>query len=584
MTETTQQVGKLNVFVSYSRDDLAFADQLYAALGAFDYELSIDRHSIVGGDEWEKRLGALIREAGTVVFLLSPSSAVSKFCKWEVEEALRLSKRILPVLCRPLDGVSPPPQLASRNYIYLYTDSELPGSGFGSGLAQLVRALNTDLDWLRQHTEYLRQANNWDEGGRSANRLLSGPDIAAAKAWVTGRPKNAPEPTALQVDFIKASEVEDERQNSAEAQRLREIAETQAAWQKALAESIINDLGLESGEYLTPRQRKALWKLAVADEPTKQHFVSILGSPEETVRTAPGFAQIWRALGLLRPSAAEAENLAAAVVGGIQTLRVNGRGDTSYLVDGLKTLTPKIAASRAIEPLVRQIAQTTDSAALNAFSEALEAMAAKLSEGQASQALEPLLRQISQTTDPDALRALLRGLEAMAAKLSEGQASQALEPLLRQIGQTTNFWDLQPLAQVLKALAGKLSKTEASRAIEPLLQRIGQTTDPYATAPNALQALAEAIQALAGKLSETEASQAIEPLLKRIGQTTNPGMLQVLAEAIQGLPTKMSKAQASEAIERLLEVIGRLLKQIGLTIDPRALQALAGALQALPGG
>ena len=410
MTEMTQQSGKLNVFISYSRDDLAFADQLYAALGIFDFELSIDRHSIVGGDEWEKRLGALIRDAVTVVFVLSPSSAVSKFCKWEVEEALRLSKRILPVLCRSLDGVSPPPQLASRNYIYLYTNSELPGSGFGTGMAQLVMALKTDLDWLREHTDYLRQANNWDEGGRPANRLLSGPDIAAAKAWVARRPKNVPEPTALQLDFIKASAAEDERQKRAEAQRLREIAEAQAGWRKSLAESINNDLGLEFDEYLTPRQRQALWKLAVADEPTKQHFVSILaGSPEETVRTAPGFAQIWRALGLLRPSAGEAENLAAAVVGGLQTLHVNGRGDTSYLVDELKALTPKIAASRAIEPLVRQIAQTTHSAALNAFSEALEAIAATLSEAQASQALEPLLRQIGQTTDPDALRALLRG-------------------------------------------------------------------------------------------------------------------------------------------------------------------------------
>lgn len=45
---------KLNVFMSYSRHDLAFADQLYAALGAFDFELSIDRHSIPGGDEWEE--------------------------------------------------------------------------------------------------------------------------------------------------------------------------------------------------------------------------------------------------------------------------------------------------------------------------------------------------------------------------------------------------------------------------------------------------------------------------------------------------------------------------------------------------
>ena len=62
-------------------------------------------------------------------------------------------------------------------------------------------------------------------GGRPANRLLSGPDIALAKAWAARRPKNAPEPTALQLDFIKASEAEDVRRKSADAQRARELEE-----------------------------------------------------------------------------------------------------------------------------------------------------------------------------------------------------------------------------------------------------------------------------------------------------------------------------------------------------------------------
>jgi hypothetical protein len=101
--------GKLRVFISYSRDDLNFADQLDAALNACGFECLIDRHGISGGEDWKRRLGNLISEADTVVFVLSPSSARSEICDWEVEEATRLSKRILPVNCRPLEGVSPPP-------------------------------------------------------------------------------------------------------------------------------------------------------------------------------------------------------------------------------------------------------------------------------------------------------------------------------------------------------------------------------------------------------------------------------------------------------------------------------------------
>lgn len=40
----------------------------------------------------------------------------------EMEEATRLGKRILPVNCRPLESVSPPPQLRERNYIFFYVD------------------------------------------------------------------------------------------------------------------------------------------------------------------------------------------------------------------------------------------------------------------------------------------------------------------------------------------------------------------------------------------------------------------------------------------------------------------------------
>lgn len=63
--------GKLRVFISYSRDDLNFADQLDAALNACGFECLIDRHDISGGEDWKRRLGNLISEADTVVFVLT---------------------------------------------------------------------------------------------------------------------------------------------------------------------------------------------------------------------------------------------------------------------------------------------------------------------------------------------------------------------------------------------------------------------------------------------------------------------------------------------------------------------------------
>jgi TIR domain len=82
----------------------------------------------------------LIRDADTVVFVLSPTSARSEICAWEVGEAARLGKRILPILCRPLDGASPPPRLRDLNYSFFYEDPKVLDSGFGTGLAKLVVA------------------------------------------------------------------------------------------------------------------------------------------------------------------------------------------------------------------------------------------------------------------------------------------------------------------------------------------------------------------------------------------------------------------------------------------------------------
>jgi len=228
--------GKLRVFISYSREDLEFADQLDAALSdVCGFECVLDRHGISGGEDWKERLGNLIREADTVVFVLSPSSACSEICAWEVEEAARLGKRILPVNCRPLKSSSPPPRLRDLNYIFFHSDPKnAPGAGFGTGLAKLVAALNTDFDWLREHTRYLQRATEWDSRGRPPNRLLSGDDIAEAKAWVARRPKNAPEPTALHLDFIRASEEEAEARSSAQRKQLEEMAAAQAEREKAL--------------------------------------------------------------------------------------------------------------------------------------------------------------------------------------------------------------------------------------------------------------------------------------------------------------------------------------------------------------
>ena len=236
--KNTESGNKLSVFISYSRDDLDFADQLDAALDLHDFDVTLDRHNISGGEDWQAQLGALIRDADTVAFVLSPSSAPSEICRWEVAEATRFGKRIIPILCRPLDDAEPPSELANRNYIYFYNEPKSPGSGFGAGLVKLVKALNTDLDWLREHTRLLRRATEWNTAGRDESRLLFGDSIAEAKTWNAQRPKDAPEPITLHLEFIRASEEAETRRQSEDRRQLEKMAAAQAASAQALAEKV----------------------------------------------------------------------------------------------------------------------------------------------------------------------------------------------------------------------------------------------------------------------------------------------------------------------------------------------------------
>ena len=233
MKDHASEGGNLSVFISYSRDDLEIAEKIEVVLRLQGYKTTLDQHGISPTEEWQPRLGNLIRNADTIVFVLSPSSAASEVCDWEVDEAVRLNKRIIPVVCRPLEGAQPHQELAKLEYIFIYREPESTGSSFATGVSELDEALRVDLAWLREHTRLMQRAAEWQDGQKSAARLLSGPDIAAARKWASERPSGAPAPTELHLAYIKASEVQEAAEADARARALEErerlVAETEAA-------------------------------------------------------------------------------------------------------------------------------------------------------------------------------------------------------------------------------------------------------------------------------------------------------------------------------------------------------------------
>src|SRR6516165_3752278 len=145
MVDDVKDAGeKLKVFISYSRRDAAdFADELVAGLELAGFAPFIDRHHIRPGEPWEDRLGGLIAQSDTVVFVITPEAVKSERCSWEVERTLELSKRLLPVVHRPVPEHDIPEKLRRLQFVRFDNGRALTRS-----IAELAEALRTDLDWI----------------------------------------------------------------------------------------------------------------------------------------------------------------------------------------------------------------------------------------------------------------------------------------------------------------------------------------------------------------------------------------------------------------------------------------------------
>src|SRR5580658_1677349 len=191
---------KAKIFISYSRKDMSFADRFDAALKTRGFEPLIDREEIYAFEDWWKRIEALISRADTVVFVLSPDAVASDVALKEVAYAASLNKRFAPIVCQRVADDAIPEALRRLNFIFFDNAAD-----FGASAERLAEALQTDIDWVRQHTEFGEAARRWSKAARPGGLLLRSPALEDAERWIASRPRGAPEPTAETQQFVAAS-------------------------------------------------------------------------------------------------------------------------------------------------------------------------------------------------------------------------------------------------------------------------------------------------------------------------------------------------------------------------------------------
>ena len=120
------------IFISYSRKDIAFVRRLAGDLEAAGYNVWWDVSDLRGGDDWVRVIPEAIRSSDHFIVVLSPNSAVSEWVEKEYTQALYLRRKIIPVMLQQSDV---PFALNTINYVDFTTDD------YAASINKLLQAL-----------------------------------------------------------------------------------------------------------------------------------------------------------------------------------------------------------------------------------------------------------------------------------------------------------------------------------------------------------------------------------------------------------------------------------------------------------
>jgi len=197
-------LSSLDVFISYSRADSDFARTLNDALQLQGKTTWFDQESIATGTDFQQEINRGIACCDNFLFILSPRSLNSPYCRDEVAYAAQHHKRMIPVLAQPIQVADLPPEIATIQWI----DFSQAEGDFYNSFTQLIRTLDTDRDHVHNHTKWSQRAIEWEHKNRSEDLLLRGTELAIANSWLRNAEESRKQPllTSLQKDFICTSE------------------------------------------------------------------------------------------------------------------------------------------------------------------------------------------------------------------------------------------------------------------------------------------------------------------------------------------------------------------------------------------
>jgi hypothetical protein len=137
-----------SVFISHSSQspDFEIAEAVSEALGSSGLNVWWDRDGIEAGDEFPAGIVEAIIRQHHFLFLVSPNSVASKWCRRELARADELGKHIVPLKLQGVDADQTPLELAQLHYVDLRNGVQaawpLLSRALGLGLGQAYSGEN----------------------------------------------------------------------------------------------------------------------------------------------------------------------------------------------------------------------------------------------------------------------------------------------------------------------------------------------------------------------------------------------------------------------------------------------------------
>jgi len=199
------QDGMTEVFLCHAEADRAGFEQVYAALTRAGLTVWSNWHDIQTGVDFQAAINRGIETTDNIVYLLSPESTDSPWCQLEIEYAVTLNKRIIPVLTKPINPQAVPPEIISLQFIDL-TES-VANADPHSQIGELLKAIKQEADYHQTHKQLLVKALKWERQLRNPSILLQGNALRHMGAWwQVAQTRSQHPPTPLQAEFVQASQ------------------------------------------------------------------------------------------------------------------------------------------------------------------------------------------------------------------------------------------------------------------------------------------------------------------------------------------------------------------------------------------